>query len=101
MFRYGFVTYANEAKRDLIGVDREDLREHGAVSKPVACQMAEGALRVGKADMAVAVTGIAGPTGGSEGKPVGTVFLGLAVRGERPGWSSSSTPGAAMPSSAR
>ena len=81
VFRYGFVTYANEAKRDLIGVDREDLREHGAVSKPVACQMAEGALRVGKADMAVAVTGIAGPTGGSEGKPVGTVFLGLAVRG--------------------
>ena len=81
VFRYGFVTYANEAKCDLIGVDREDLLEHGAVSEPVACQMAEGALRVGKADMAVAVTGIAGPTGGSEGKPVGTVFLGLAVRG--------------------
>lgn len=81
VFRYGFVTYANEAKRTLLGVRRDDLLEHGAVSEPVARQMAEGALRVADADVAVAVTGIAGPTGGSEEKPVGTVFLGLAVKG--------------------
>jgi nicotinamide-nucleotide amidase len=83
VFRYGFVTYANEAKRDLLGVRWEDLLEHGAVSEPVARQMAEGALRVGDADVAVAVTGIAGPTGGSEAKPVGTVFLGLARKGKK------------------
>lgn len=82
VFRYGFVTYANEAKRDLLGVNWEDLLEHGAVSEPVARQMAEGALRVGEAEVAVAVTGIAGPTGGTESKPVGTVFLGVAVKGE-------------------
>ncbi|MFP6859713.1 MAG: competence/damage-inducible protein A [Roseibacillus sp.] len=81
VFRYGFVTYANEAKRDLLDVSWDDLLEHGAVSEPVAGQMAEGALRVGKADLAVSVTGIAGPTGGTEAKPVGTVFLGLAVKG--------------------
>ena len=82
VFRFGFVTYANEAKRDLIGVSWDDLAEHGAVSEPVARQMADGALRVADADLAVSVTGIAGPTGGSEEKPAGTVFLGLAVRGE-------------------
>jgi nicotinamide-nucleotide amidase len=82
VFRYGFVTYANEAKRDLLGVNWEDLLEHGAVSEPVARQMAEGALRVGEAEVAVSVTGIAGPTGGTESKPVGTVFLGVAVKGE-------------------
>jgi nicotinamide-nucleotide amidase len=82
VFRYGFVTYANEAKRDLLGVNWEDLLEHGAVSEPVARQMAEGALRVGEAEVAVSVTGIAGPTGGTESKPVGTVFLGMAVKGE-------------------
>lgn len=82
VFGYGFVTYANEAKRDLIGVSWDDLLEHGAVSEPVARQMAEGALRVAGSDIAVAVTGIAGPTGGSEEKPVGTVYLGLALAGE-------------------
>lgn len=81
VFRYGFVTYANEAKRDLLGVSWDDLLEHGAVSEPVARQMAEGALRVGGAEVAVAVTGIAGPTGGSVDKPVGTVFLAVAVKG--------------------
>ena len=81
VFGYGFVTYANEAKRDLIGVSGDALLEHGAVSEPVARQMAEGALRVSDADVAVSVTGIAGPTGGSDEKPVGTVFLGLAVKG--------------------
>ena len=82
VFRFGFVTYANEAKRELVGVSREDLSMHGAVSEPVARQMAEGALRRAEADLAVSVTGIAGPTGGSEEKPVGTVFLGLAREGE-------------------
>ena len=82
VFRYGFVTYANEAKRDLLGVSRDALRTHGAVSGPVAQQMAEGALEAGGADLAVAVTGIAGPAGGSEEKPVGTVFLGLAEKGK-------------------
>ena len=81
VFRYGFVTYANEAKQELVGVSQDALRSHGAVSDAVARQMAEGALKAGEADIAVAVTGIAGPAGGSEEKPVGTVFLGLAERG--------------------
>lgn len=81
VFRYGFVTYANEAKEELLGVNPDALRNHGAVSEQVARQMAEGALTAGKADIGVAVTGIAGPAGGSEEKPVGTVFLGLAERG--------------------
>ncbi len=83
VFRYGFVTYANEAKRDLVGVNGDDLLKYGAVSEPVACQMAEGALRAGRADLAVAVTGIAGPGGGREEKPVGTVFLALAATGKK------------------
>ena len=78
---YGFVSYANEAKRDLLGVSWDDLQSVGAVSETVARQMAEGALRVSGADAAVSVTGIAGPGGGSEEKPVGTVFIGLAVKG--------------------
>ena len=81
VFTHGFVTYANEAKVDLLGVLSEDLAAHGAVSEVVARQMAEGALRVSAADVAVAVTGIAGPDGGSAEKPVGTVFLALAVQG--------------------
>ena len=80
VFTHGFVTYANEAKRDLLGVSWDDLCEHGAVSEPVARLMAEGAMRVSGCDFAVAVTGIAGPDGGSEEKPVGTVFISLARR---------------------
>ena len=80
VFGFGFVTYANEAKEQLLGVRAEDLEAHGAVSEPVARQMAEGALAVGGADIAVAVTGIAGPTGGTEEKPVGTVFIAVAVK---------------------
>jgi competence/damage-inducible protein CinA C-terminal domain len=72
-FDRGFVTYSNEAKQEMLGVPPDMLAEHGAVSQPVAVAMAEGALRNSRADWAVAITGIAGPTGGSPQKPVGTV----------------------------
>jgi putative transposase len=75
------VTYANEAKRDLLGVPQELLDAHGAVSEPVVRAMVEGALRVSGADIAVAVTGIAGPDGGTPEKPVGTVWLAWAAKG--------------------
>ncbi|MGE9266643.1 MAG: competence/damage-inducible protein A [Verrucomicrobiales bacterium] len=78
---HGFVTYANEAKSAMLGVSPADLDEHGAVSAPVARQMAEGALEKSGADLAIAVTGIAGPDGGSAEKPVGTVWLALARKG--------------------
>ncbi|MBT8452387.1 MAG: competence/damage-inducible protein A [Deltaproteobacteria bacterium] len=77
------VVYANSAKEAVLGVDREILRAHGAVSAQTAAAMAEGALRVAGADIAVSVTGIAGPDGGTEDKPVGTIWFGLARRGER------------------
>ena len=80
MFGYGFVTYANAAKRDLLGVDPYTLMEHGAVSPQVAAQMAQGALKASKADVAVALTGIAGPDGGTPEKPVGLVYLGVAAK---------------------
>ncbi|MFT5110627.1 MAG: nicotinamide-nucleotide amidase [Verrucomicrobiales bacterium] len=82
VFGRGFVTYANQAKTDLLGVPEAMLAEHGAVSEPVARAMAEGCLRASDADHAVAVTGIAGPTGGSNEKPVGTVFISQASKGE-------------------
>ncbi len=78
VFSHGFVTYANTAKIGLLGVTKEVLESHGAVSEPVACQMADGALRVSGAHLAVAITGIAGPTGGSPDKPVGTAWIALA-----------------------
>jgi len=81
-FERGFVTYSNEAKSELLGVAEALLRSHGAVSAEVACAMAEGALANSRADLAVAVTGIAGPGGATPGKPVGTVWLALARRGE-------------------
>jgi nicotinamide-nucleotide amidase len=80
-FDRGFVTYSNEAKQDLLGVPSALIAAHGAVSEPVARAMAEGALRRAGVQMAVAVTGIAGPTGGSPDKPVGTVWLAWAVQG--------------------
>ena len=76
----GFVTYSNEAKAEAIGVSMDLIRQHGAVSEPVARAMAAGALANSRADVAVAITGIAGPGGGSAEKPVGLVHFGLAVR---------------------
>ena len=76
----GFVTYSNEAKSECLGVPEALIEAHGAVSEPVARAMAEGALRASRADLAVAVTGVAGPGGGSAEKPVGLVHLALARR---------------------
>lgn len=73
------VTYANSAKQAVLGVDEEVLRGHGAVSAEVATRMAEGARRVSGADVALAITGIAGPTGGTEAKPVGLVYLAVST----------------------
>ena len=73
------VTYANEAKIKLLGVSEEMLNEHGAVSEPTAQEMAEGVRRVASSDYAIAVTGIAGPSGGSAEKAVGTVYIGIAT----------------------
>lgn len=80
VFERGFVTYSNTAKVDLLGVSEATLAAHGAVSESVAREMAEGALARSAADVAVSVTGIAGP-GGSEFKPEGRVCFGLARRG--------------------
>lgn len=79
-FERGFVTYSNTAKQEMLGVDGELIRAHGAVSAEVATAMAAGALRNSRAQAAVAVTGIAGPGGGSAEKPVGTVWFGWAVK---------------------
>ena len=84
VFTHGFVTYANEAKFKLLGVSSADLDAHGAVSETVARQMAQGALTNSGADIAVAVTGIAGPDGGTAEKPVGTAWIGLAAKGAEP-----------------
>ncbi len=80
-FRYGWVTYANEAKITELGVSPVLLEKHGAVSAEVARAMAEGALHRAGADLAVAVTGIAGPTGGTPDKPIGLVYFALAGKG--------------------
>ncbi len=84
VFTHGFVTYADAAKTAVLGVDPAVIHRHGAVSEQVACQMAAGSLRVSGADIAVAVTGIAGPTGGSPEKPVGTAWIGLVTRDTAP-----------------
>jgi nicotinamide-nucleotide amidase len=80
-FERGFVTYSNASKTELLGVDGALIAAHGAVSEPVALAMARGALRRSPVDLAVAVTGVAGPGGGSADKPVGTVWMALAPRG--------------------
>lgn len=78
----GFVTYSNEAKQDMLGIPPALIREHGAVSEAVAVAMAEGALRNSRADIAVSVTGVAGPGGGTDTKPVGLVHIACARRGK-------------------
>jgi len=78
-FERGFVTYSNEAKTELLGVDATLIAEQGAVSEAVVRAMVQGALHHARAQVAVAVTGVAGPTGGSPAKPVGTVWFGWAT----------------------
>lgn len=79
-FGYGIVSYSNGAKESMLGVAPSTLAEHGAVSEAVAKEMARGALRLSGADYAVAVSGIAGPDGGTGEKPVGTVWFAWAMR---------------------
>ena len=74
----GFVTYSNEAKEEMLGVPEDLLRDHGAVSEPVCRAMALGALKNSRAELSVAVTGIAGPGGGTPQKPVGLVYVAVA-----------------------
>lgn len=81
VFTHGWITYANEAKTGQLGVPAEIISMHGAVSEETARAMAEGALKTSNADFALAITGIAGPTGGTEDKPVGTAWLALAEKG--------------------
>ena len=77
-FERAFITYSNEAKQEMLGVDPTIINEHGAVSEAVVLQMARGALVASKAQLAVSVSGVAGPGGGSVAKPVGTVWFGWA-----------------------
>lgn len=79
VFGFGVCTYANEAKMKLLGVKEETLASVGAVSEETAVQMADGVQKLSGADIAVSVTGIAGPTGGTPEKPVGTVYIGIAT----------------------
>jgi len=83
-FDWGFVTYGNPAKQELLGVSTAAIADHGAVSEEVAQEMAQGALEHSRADVAVAITGIAGPASGTEDKPVGTVCFAWAFKGRIP-----------------
>jgi nicotinamide-nucleotide amidase len=83
-FERGFVTYSNVAKTEMLGVSRQTLVSHGAVSEATAVEMASGALNHSHATVALAITGIAGPGGGSPGKPVGTVCFAWCVAGQAP-----------------
>lgn len=78
----GFVTYSNDAKMDMLGVSADTLDRYGAVSQETALEMAQGALRKSRAGISLAVTGIAGPDGGSAEKPVGLVWFGMALEGK-------------------
>ena len=77
----GFVTYTNDAKREMLGVQAQTLERHGAVSEPVVIEMVQGALKASGAQVAVAVSGVAGPSGGTPLKPVGTVCFAWAIEG--------------------
>ncbi|MCF6438930.1 CinA family protein [Pseudoalteromonas luteoviolacea] len=76
-----FVTYSNEAKHELLGVSEQTLARYGAVSEQTVIEMAAGARAAGKADIAISVSGIAGPSGGSKEKPVGTVWFAIDIQG--------------------
>lgn len=82
VFDRGFVTYSNEAKMDLLGVSKDVLDKHGAVSTLTAEAMVKGTLENSKANMALAVTGVAGPDGGTDEKPVGLVYIAYALKGD-------------------
>lgn len=82
VFGYGFITYSNDAKKKLLGVKNETLKTCGAVSEEIAKEMALGALKVSGVDFSVAVTGIAGPGGGSIDKPIGLVFIAIADKNQ-------------------
>ena len=79
-FGYGIVSYSNGAKESMLGVKNQTLVDHGSVSEPVVREMAEGALHLSGSDIAVAVSGVAGPDGGTDEKPVGTVWFAWAMR---------------------
>jgi nicotinamide-nucleotide amidase len=81
-FERGFVTYSNAAKQELLGVSAATIAAHGAVSPETAAAMASGVLGHSRAALAVSITGVAGPSGGSDSKPVGTVWFGFAARGK-------------------
>ena len=81
VYNEGHITYSNEVKERLLGVSRDTLQVYGAVSEQTAEEMARGAARVAKADVALSTTGIAGPTGGTKDKPVGLVYVGCCLKG--------------------
>ncbi len=83
IFDRGFVTYSNQAKQDMLGVSTEALDSYGAVSEQVVIEMVEGALKNSQADIALSISGIAGPEGGTKEKPVGTVCFGWMKRGNK------------------
>ncbi len=80
VFERGVVCYSNEAKMELLGVKETDIKEHGAVSEPVARQLAQGIRNISNVDVGIGITGIAGPTGGTPEKPVGLVYIGFSSR---------------------
>ena len=84
VFQQGFVTYSNHAKHRLIGVSKNTLNTYGAVSKQTASEMAQGALHTAKANIAIACTGIAGPTGNTPEKPIGLVYIAIATTTQPP-----------------
>jgi nicotinamide-nucleotide amidase len=92
-FERGFVTYSNEAKQEMLGVRAETLERTGAVSEETALEMAHGALRASRAQVAVSITGVAGPTGGTPAKPVGLVCFGWALAGGRADTATKHFPG--------
>jgi len=81
-YGYGVITYANEAKERLLCVSHTTLIEYGAVSRETACEMADGVIKLSNSDIAISVTGIAGPGGGTKEKPVGLVYIGIAQKGK-------------------